>query len=57
MSNSENNHLQAMNRMREIGRQQLLRMRIAAKSNACIEVGVISATAKAELSHQTLRSQ
>jgi hypothetical protein len=36
MSNSENNQLQAMNRMWQIGRQQLLRMRIDSSEEQCV---------------------
>jgi hypothetical protein len=36
MSNSENNQLQAMNRRREIGWQQLLRMRIGSSEEQCV---------------------
>jgi hypothetical protein len=36
MSNSENKKLQAMNRRRQIGRQQLLRMRIASSKEQCV---------------------
>jgi hypothetical protein len=34
--NSENNQLQAMNRMWQIGRQQLLRMRIDSSEEQCV---------------------
>jgi hypothetical protein len=36
MSNSENNQLQAMKIRREIGRQQLLRMRIGSSEEQCV---------------------